>query len=291
MLTSRIAGGGARTMFIAAALAVVIGGAHLGAQQQTRITVTGGLDTDQRGVQSRAVAITPSVTLTSPSGNAMTFDVNASRYETEAWAMGAGAALRMRDQLGGPFAVALAADARGDRLNVAGATASFVTTDVAPSLELGIEAFTVFGGLRAAMGHLRQSPSRPPIAGSVNRTESAFGPSFGASFLSQPAPGEALRVSARNDRLFVAGVRVDDMTISAAISNAISTFSGTIGQRRASDERLSFGSAALGVNVTPTVTFTAEAGRFPSDRLTGALAGSYVYAGFAFGQIQTRRTR
>jgi hypothetical protein len=287
----------ARATVIASASAALIVGAPVGAQQQTRVVVTGGFATDQRGVQSRAVSVVPGLVLVSKKGTTLSIDADVTRYASEVWSVGAGAVLAERDHLAGPFTLTLDGSAGASRIYASGTSATFYTGDMAPAIEFAVGTFSIFGGGRAAAGRIEQNAQRmivPPNgngspANNVRVTRTGFGPSVGATITSSPSAGEMFSVSGRQDRLIVSDVQVTDIMIEATLAGQGASFTGNIGSRKASDEDGSFGGATLNISVTPSVYFTATAGRFPSGRLTGTPAGNYLSAGFTFGSTPSPR--
>lgn len=287
MLFGRGGCGGRHAMLALAML--VAHGARALAQEEVRVAVTGGLATDQRGVQASAVTLAPGVSFTTRRGSRFSIAGDLTQYGGEAWSLGGGLSGFHRSALGGPFAFSLEGSAAGSRLGVAGTSASFSTLEVLPALGLEVRALTLSVGARAVTGQMSQTGTPQAVPGpgggpnTVRKTQNGAGPVFDASLMSVPSPGDALRLDAHEERLLVSGVLVTDLSMAVTVVNTVSTFAGTLGRRQASDERGSYGGVALSFIIAPYATLDAAAGRYLRDRFTGALAGSYVRAGFTFG--------
>src|SRR5258706_7393199 len=91
----------ARVALIAPAI-VVVAASTGDAQAETRVAVTGGVATDQRGVQSNAISAVPRMTFVSSTGARLALDGNVTRFNGEAWSGCGRATLNKQDRLAGP---------------------------------------------------------------------------------------------------------------------------------------------------------------------------------------------
>jgi hypothetical protein len=79
--------------------------------------------------------------------------------------------------------------------------------------------------------------------------------------------------------MHVGAVRATDRTLSGALAAGSMMLSASVGRRTAPDETLDFGSAGLEFDLSSGLALDLDAGRYPSNRLTGAAGGNYVSAG------------
>lgn len=252
-------------------------------QSGARIALSGsgGVATDQRGVRSSALSVAPSVTVAS-GGASLQLDGNATRFATETWSLGGGAALAGRHAVGRFAALTLNASANASRLQGGGAgVASFTQLDVMPAVELTSGRFTAFGGLRAASGvaseRVRQGFPLGPATSDARVSRTGAGPLFGALL----TLSDAMRISAREDRLSVDGIDVTDRTFGVAVRRDRLSVAASAGVRRASDERASHGSATVSLALSPSASLEVGAGRYPRNRLLGAPGGDYLSVGLS----------
>jgi hypothetical protein len=291
----------ARDVVVAAVAATLLFSTRAAAQTQSQVSVTGGLATDQRGVRSTALIVAPSVLLVAQPATTLAFDANFTRFDDEGLSIGGGAALNHRDQFAGSLALTLDASTSASRLNVQRTSASFLTGELVPALELGIYGVSLFGGARVAGGRIWQNEQRrivPPRGGgttttSVSQGRSGVGPTFGVNIVTMGFPQRVVRFGAREDRLIVSGVTIRDRTATGSIVGAKSTLRGSFGERVATDERGLFGDVGFDVAIVNGMELNTGAGWYPSDRLTGAMSGSWYSAGFSFqfagARMQGRR--
>lgn len=89
----------------------------------------------------------------------------------------------------------------------------------------------------------------------------------------------------------IEGTLVTDRMGGASIRAGQLTLRGTLGQRRAADERADFASASGSVALSPVVVFEVAGGTYPSDRFTAASGGRFLNAGFQvrFGRAASYR--
>ncbi|OYV66395.1 MAG: hypothetical protein B7Z72_11425 [Gemmatimonadetes bacterium 21-71-4] len=132
------------------------------------------------------------------------------------------------------------------------------------------------------MSTTRQVGPFPGATTLVSATRTLTAPVYGARLrLLGGDPAMAGELSFRDEPMSVGGVRVTDRTLSGAMVAGPVTMAASLGRREAPDERVAFGGASLDLAVAPGVSLDVGAGRYPSDRLTGAAGGNYVAAGLA----------
>jgi hypothetical protein len=278
-----------RAVPVASLMSMVLPSVAALAQQQTRVAVTGGIASDQRGVSSRALAVAPTVYFNSSTGTLFSLGGNFTRFNNQAVSAGIGTALAVRNRLAGPFTFAFDASGDAARLSAEGASASFFTLTASPIVDVALGSMTVFGGARAGIGRIAQDTARrlvPPSGGGatpVSETRSGIGPSAGFTFTQSPNEGEVVRLAGRGDAMMISGVRITDWTLSLAMVNSVGIFNATLGTREAPDEHGPFGGASLSMEISPSINLIAAAGHYAPDRLTGARGGGYGSIGFAFG--------
>lgn len=263
-------------------------------QQHAQVAFSGGVATDQRGVRSNAVSLAPSAAWQSTHGATFSLGGNLTQFQQDAFSLGGWAGLSHRDRFAGPFSLMIDASASGSRLAADRSSASFLTGEVVPALGIEFGSLSFFGGARAASGRVSQNvnvqrPIFPGLGRSPGTTSATMsmhgaGPTFGADYATLVGSGRVLRLGAREDRLLIEGVTIADRTATLTTAKGALTLSGQFGRRYASDENDSFGGVALslGVDRRGDVALHVAAGEYPSNRLTGSLAGRYLNAGFSF---------
>src|SRR5687767_1097333 len=98
-------------------IACVLLSARVDAQSTTaQITAAGGVATDQRGVRSNALTLAPSITVEPRHNMSFQLGGNATRFATDVFSLGGGAALNARDQIGRFAALTVSASAGASRL-------------------------------------------------------------------------------------------------------------------------------------------------------------------------------
>jgi hypothetical protein len=225
----------------------------LGQQTQTQIAVSGGVATDQRGVQSSAISVAPTLTLQPSPRLALQIGGSATRFATQVWSVGGAATVFAREPLGRFAALTLTASGSASRL-ASDASATFALGDVVPAFETTLGPLTAFGGARAAAGRATQpgvAGGPPPIIGgprnvtATSTSTSRVGPVYGAALRFAGDAG-SLQLSARHEP-------ADGTAASVAASLAI-----------ARDISLDIG-----------------AGRYPVNHLLDTPAGSYAAVGLS----------
>ena len=225
----------------------------LAQQAQTHIAVSGGVATDQRGVQSSAIGVAPTLMLQPSPRVALQVGGSVTRFATQLWSIGGSATVVAREPLGRFAALTLTASGSASRL-ASDASATFALGDIAPALEARVGPVTLFGGARAATGRATQpgiAPGPPPIIGgprdvaSTVTTASRIGPLYGAVIRFAGNPG-ALLLSARHEP-------ADGTAASVAAS----------------------------LPIARDISLEVGAGRYPMNHLLRTPAGSYATAGLS----------
>lgn len=266
-----------------------------GAQRpQGRVVLGGGSGTDIRGVRSAAYSFAPSLFLF-PSGAALVaLGARATTFSTGAWALGGSATFRARQGLAGPLALSWSGSGEYTSTSY---DVTYGIVDAAPTAELRLGALTVFGGVHAAAARTTTAvaapapppppllpPSEPAVVplGQETFNRTSLGPVFGGSVRAADLGwGQGVTLEYREDRAHVASVPVTDRRGSVQISAGPVTAGASYGRRDAPDEKTGFGGASLAVALTPVMAAFGAIERYPSNRLTGTLAGRTVSAGVA----------
>ena len=268
------------------AVAALVASNVAAAQERAQIAIVGGTATDQMGVRSNAVTVAPQVWFSSGERASFALGASVTRFQAQAWSLGAGASLAGRERIAGPVSLMLDGSASATRLSGA-SVATFAFAEGTPALQVAFGSFSLFGGVRLAIGTASIETSGPripafePTPREQRRTTGAAGPSFGASMVTAVSPDAALRLSAREDRLRVAGAEIVDRALSATYVTRAITLTGSAGRRRASSENTTFGSAALSVAMREDLAFELAAGRYTSNPVMGTPGGSYLNAGLS----------
>lgn len=270
---------------IAAMCAVILLPMTMQAQTTGQIAVGAGSATDERGVRSNAVMILPSVTFASGADAALSIGGDATFFQNDQWSLGGMLGAHSRGAIGGGFAVALNADADASRTSY---DATFATAELTPSLEFSWSALTLFGGLRGAAGYTGVTTTQPAVQGIpgpgttvlVSETRTLYTPTYGGRLrVMGPNPETAAQFMYQEEPMHVGNLRVTDRTLSGAMIAGPLTLAASAGRREAPDEQLTFGSGTLEYELSSGVSLDLGAGRYPSNRLTGAAGGNYVSAG------------
>ena len=268
------------------AVAVLAASNVAAAQDRAQIAIVGGTATDQMGVRSNAVTVAPQVWFSPDERASLALGANVTRFQAQAWSLGASASFAGRESIAGPVSLMLDASASATRLSGA-SVATFAFAEGAPALQVALGSFSLFGGVRLATGTASIETSGPripaldPTPREQRRTTGAAGPSFGASMLTAVSPDAALRLTAREDRLWASGAEIVDRALSATYVTRAMTLTGSAGRRRAPSENNGFGSAALSVAMRDDLALEIAAGRYASNPLMGTPGGTYLNAGLS----------
>ncbi|HEU4588364.1 MAG TPA: glycogen-binding domain-containing protein [Gemmatimonadales bacterium] len=245
-----------------------------------QLIVTGGSATDVRGVTSSAITAAPSLAVAWPQAT-VRLGASGTRFTTGSWALGGDASIGVRAPIASsPLAFTLDA--------AAGATttsyrAHFASVGAIPAAELALARVAVFGGVRAAQAWTTLAPFAPfgPAFGATTTARSSLGLVFGARvLLASFGRSDGITLGYREEHARVHRVGVADRAGTFTFARGPVALTGFLGVRRAPDEQGTFGGASATIALSRVVAFQVGAQRYPSDRLTGALGGSAVNAGF-----------
>ena len=252
------------------------------AQRNAQVAVSGGVATDQAGARSNALTIAPS--LFAGTDNAgFRLGATATWFANEAWSAGLTGALQSRTGLGRFLALTLDGTAGASRFTGT-SRATFLEGAVTPALEASVGRVTLFGGVRAATGMIRQDASRPLPLGPTPRTNettvSGGGPLYGAVLTLLDGPRGGVRLTAREDRLRVSGEDITDRAVGVAGRYERTQFGISAGFRESRGLRASFGSGVISVPIgTGGNSLDLAAGRYVANPFTGTPAGSFASLG------------
>ncbi len=263
----------------------------------TSLTASGGSATDQRGVRSNAATLAPSIVLSRAGRFDLTIGGALTRFETGAQSVGVLTGFALTQGVS-PWA-------RLSLNNVASTTrtsfgSQFESAEAVPAAELRAGRFTVFAGARGAIGATTfnveragtpasptlplGSPRTPPAVPTTLRRER-----FVRGGLAPLAGAQATFTNSMQTRTVIASYRVESMQIDrarvvdhqAAVSlNASRTrVDASLGQRVATGERRTFAAANVSFAATRALSVDVGGGSYPTNRVNGTLAGTFLQAG------------
>ena len=273
------------TMFVVITFAPLTAIARLAESQSSsgQVAVSAGSATDERGVRSDAVTLAPSMVFSTGPNASLVLGATATRFTNTAWQVGAAAAFSARTSSFARFALALNG---GGSAAQASFNATFAQADATPSVQWTLGSLTLIGGAHVASGYAAVSsqapstliPSAPPL---VSQSRTLFAPSYGADVRFGAGSALSTLLSFREEPARVGGLLVTDQLAAATLSLGSVTVSGLAGHRSAPDELVDFASASATIPLTGALSFTMAAGKYPSNRLTGAAGGRFSSAGFS----------
>jgi hypothetical protein len=249
------------------------------------LTVAGGSSTDTRGFRSNAVTVAPAVVIAAGLRSTVWLGGTATAFQSDAWSIGANAALSTREPVGRFAALAFSARGAATRTSY---DVTLARADAVPALELSWGGLTGYGGARASIGSTTV-PGQvgggpfPIITPGSTVTRTSVAPVYGAQLrLAARDALSSLTLWGRDERAQIDRVSIADRTAGAVLRSGDVALSGMLGQRRADDERRDYSSASLTLALSPTVVFEVAGGSYASDRFTGAAAGRFLNAGLQF---------
>jgi hypothetical protein len=254
------------------------------AQRAASLAINAGNATDVTGIGSSALTIAPSITNVSGLSTT-TFGASATKFANDAWSAGASLGLNGRANA---RTVTPAID-----LSFTAATTSYEfsygSADVVPSLEVKAGAAKLFGGARlSAAGTSATLPTTGPApigpipggsrSSSSNTAATGIG---GVSFTTVCKAGEVASIGYRAEAGTVAGASQIEHGVSGSIANSKLMVAAALGRRERGAQTTGYGSATLGVAVTPVMMLQLSAGNYPSNEMLGTAAGKFVNAGIS----------
>jgi hypothetical protein len=260
-----------------------------GAQQVNgTLSMNGGSGTDQRGVRSNAVTMSPSLVVIPDPRLSVGLSATATRFQSSDWAAGAGVTGGTRLPIAGGFAFSASASGSATTTSF---QARYLAAELTPTAELAIGRVTLFGGAHLAHGQTSvQVPTTPttgPLGGSSAATRSeatarsSAGPVYGGVLAiptDDPEVGGSMVY--REEQMRIAALTVVDRAVTASWSAGPLALSASAGSRSAPDENVGFGSLATTVSMTRGVAVQAAVGSYPSSRILGTPGGRYASLGF-----------
>ena len=271
---------------VGAAGATIPMSTHRAVAQAARgeIAVRGGTGTDQRGIHSSAVSVTPSILYAPDDRLSVSVSGMVTQFGTTVRPYGGSAMVGTRVPLGS--IVALAATAGASTIHTS-FDATYGSVDITPTLEATVERLTVYAGAHALAGNstVRTAASTPggvlgsaaPGTRDVSNSRTSTGPVVGA-LLSSTGP-MAASVGYREERARVTGVSVVDRVATATAGSRLLALSASAGWRSAPDEHLGFGSVSATVSLGRAAGREGAVGSDPSNRVTGTVGGRFASVG------------
>jgi hypothetical protein len=115
----------------------------------------------------------------------------------------------------------------------------------------------------------------------MSQSTSSIAASYGAELRLGAGTPVSTVVSLREEPTHVGGLVVTDRLGGATMSFGAVSVSALVGHRDAPDERVDFASGSVWVPITNDLAFTLAAGKYPSNRLTGAAGGRFFSTGLS----------
>ena len=262
---------------------------HAAAQVTTQVGVAAGKVTDERGVESRAVSLSPTLTVSPNRRVSLGLMGTATRFGAAEWALGGSVTVAARADVGRGAALSLNA---GGGVSRSSFGATFTVADATPAVEWSLGSLTLFGGGRVATGvvHVRTETASPPapipVPGRttlISVTRTSRGPVYGGVWQlpgwTAPSP---LTLSYREERGVVENVTAIDRSAGATLTLGPVGVGTSVTERSGSGERTQYASASISWTIAPALSLQAVGGRYPSDRITGAAGGRFLSAGLVF---------
>jgi hypothetical protein len=264
-------------------------------QVQGSLTIAGGSATDVIGTTSRAVSVSPFLSIAPDSRLRLALGATGTRYDDQRWSLGGQATGAGRLPLASHLALTL---------NAAGGITgtsygfSYSTANATPALETTIGGVTAFAGVSgaAAQTHLTHAiPGAPGLLGlaqpgsssRITSARSAHGVVLGSNVRLLDDGDEAIVLGVRQNHTIVDSTRFTDRTALLAASSGRVTLAGALGMRSESGSSATFGSGSLTVAVDPRLAIEASGGSYAADPLIGTPGGRYVTLGLS---IKTGRS-
>ncbi len=248
-----------------------------------QLTMGGGSATDVRGVRSDAVTAAPMLAFAWPRGAVLRLGATGTGFSTGGWTLGAGASSHLRSPLASiPLALTFEAAAS---MTTTSYHTSFATIGATPAVELGLSRFTLFAGVRTARARTALErtvlPTQPPSSSTVAR--SAIGPVFGGQLaVATFGNGDRVSVGYREEHARIDEMNVTDRAGTVSLVRGPVALSGVLGIRRSPDEATTFSGISASFALSRVAALQVSAERYAGDRLTGALGGQAINAGFVF---------
>jgi hypothetical protein len=270
---------------------------------QGSVTIAGGSATDVVGTTSRALSVSPIVSLVPDSRLRLSVGATGTRYDDQRWSLSGQAATTGRLPVAPHLALTLNANA-----GVTGTSYdfSYSTATATPALETTLGAASAFAGVSgtAAQMHLTHAiPGAPGLLGlwqtgsttsASTTTRAAHGVVFGGNLRLLDNGDEALVVGVRQNHTVFDSSRTTDRTALIAASSGRLTAAGAVGMRTEPGSPSStFGSGSLTIAVDSRIAIEAAGGSYAADPLIGTPGGRYVTLGLSLktGQSAPRLPR
>jgi hypothetical protein len=256
---------------------------------QGGVSVVGGSATDVVGVTSRALTVSPSVSLLPDARVAIGLEAAGTRFDEGQWSLGGGITSSMRLPIN-RFA-SLGLDAAG-ALTTTSYKVSYRTATAIPSVEVAAGPVVGFVGARGAVASVsaEQTTSNPGglfgrvptvTRNNVEVSRDARALVYGVTTRFTSSATETLRIGAREERGVIDTVPTIDRSATLSVERGRVTVGGTIGLRSERAVRSTFGSGSLAIAVTPAAAIEVNAGAYPANRLVGSAPGRFFNVGMS----------
>lgn len=258
------------------------------------VALSAGTGTDQRGIRSNAQTLAPGLTL--HRGNALTLGLGGAytRYATGVSSLGAALGGAVQHHLARPLVIAVTATTSYASTSF---HQSFAAASMATLAEVRVGQLAVYGGPRVQYGRTAFTRDASgsawlpgPLGGAAPSTAQrmatsvhAVGALAGTQYtITNAARTRATFLGYRIEHASLAGISVTDHTASATLANSKGRASVSGGRRFADEENRPFASASVAWIAHPAFTFELTGGSYLSNRVSGALAGSFLQAGVSW---------
>ena len=247
-----------------------------------RIGMAAGTLTDGRGIRATALSVTPAVAFSPAPAVALVASGSGTRFTTGDWALGGAAGLVVREPVARRLSLLFDGGAGVTRTSYG---ILYRSAEAAPRVELSLGPVTLGAGGHAAYGASiripRSSGGLPTAPSPAASVRTALGGSAGASVrICVPGTHSAsVTLAVREQRDRIGAVTITDRSGSVLFATGPLRMSGWLGQRRAADERTTFGGTGIEFAVTPSVSVAGAAEQYPTNRLLGLAGGRSLSAG------------
>jgi hypothetical protein len=267
---------------------------------RTTLALSAGTGTDQRGIRSNAQTLAPGLTL--QRGPDLTLGIGGAytRYATGVSSVGAALGGSVQRHIAHPLVIAVTANGSYATTSF---DQSFAAAAIASLAEWRVGPLAIYAGPRLQYGRTTFTRDHPgkdwlpgPLGGAApTRTQHsassvhAFGLLAGTQLtLTNAARTRAAFLGYRTEHATFGGLPVTDHTLSTTLAAAQGRVSLSAGRRVAEAENRPFTSATVAWFAHPAFTVELSGGSYLSNRVSGALSGSYLQAGVSWSPGASR---
>ncbi len=258
-------------------------------QVQGSVAVSGGSATDVIGTTSRALSVSPLLSIAAASRLRLSLGATGTRYDDQRWSLGGQATAAGRLPIASHLALTTSAGAGATETSY---DFSYLTANAAPALEATAGAVTAFAGVNAATAHTHLTHTipgapgllglvRPGASSTLSSSRSAYGVVVGGNVRLIDENDAALVAGVRENHTVVDSARLIDRIALLAGSRGRVTLAGALGVRTEPGSSVTFGSGSLSIAVDSRLAIEAAGGTYAADPLIGTPGGRYVSLGLS----------